>query len=694
MIQFDKWRITNTGALLARQYDHLTRELRVVGELPDGWSWDVLVQAGKRLDIIRLSPAEGGLSVTLTAEMLALGGYYAIQLRGIQGEQVRHTNVIQVYVGPSLSGDAQWPTIPTEFTQLEQRVQASAAEAQASAEAAAQSAQDAESAAQDAADQTAQQLQSKFEALAKEASDSAQSAEASAQSASAAAGSAAQSASAAWASANQAAASAQSAAAASSAAAQSASGATDAAGTAKSAATQAQQSAESASKQAQTAGDHAADADQSAKSAADAQASAETAAGNAEQSANAAAQSAQEAEAAAENAKTIIDDTTAQMGKTWSSLTIVDRLAPAFESSGPVVTCAPVEGYPLHVVSQIVPVQEGEGDPSPDNVRPISGWNEATLWVGGANIINISEDVIIPQANYSISIRSGSFFDAVKSLPKGKTLFMSWDDVGTNPGSGTSNMISFYKNGVSQNFKMQKNISFMIPDGIEFDALLCYAGQGKTQDAVWSNFRCGPTLESVAEYTPYNPASKTITLPFGQTVYGGELDWTTGMLTVTTKFFSLTGDERWEYVSTNNGIARYWFIGTGAHGTGTTYLISSQFKRIADSSVYEVGVYVTGAATNGIINIHMDSEGYPDVESFKSFLRQKNAEGTPVEIVSQIGVPYTIQLTPQEILALSGVNTIYTDTGDTTVSGRADPNTIIQQLAARIAALESAVVSN
>ena len=122
MIQFDKWRITNTGALLARQYDHLTRELRVVGELPDGWSWDVLVQAGKRLDIIRLSPAEGGLSVTLTAEMLALGGYYAIQLRGIQGEQVRHTNVIQVYVGPSLSGDAQWPELPTEFSQAEANI--------------------------------------------------------------------------------------------------------------------------------------------------------------------------------------------------------------------------------------------------------------------------------------------------------------------------------------------------------------------------------------------------------------------------------------------------------------------------------------------------------------------------------------------------------------------------------------------
>ena len=193
-------------------------------------------------------------------------------------------------------------------------------------------------------------------------------------------------------------------------------------------------------------------------------------------------------------------------------------------------------------------------------------------------------------------------------------------------------------------------------------------------------------------YEPYR--GQTITLPFGQTVYGGTLDWTTGVLTVTTKFFSLTGDERWEYVSKNNGIARYWLVGTGAYGYGNVYLISSQFKHITDSSVYEVGVYATGAATNGIINIHMDSEGYPDVESFKSFLRQKNAEGTPVEIVSQIGVPYTIQLTPQEILALSGVNTIYTDTGDVTVSGRADPNSVIQKLASRIAALESAAVTN
>ena len=36
---------------------------------------------------------------------------------------------------------------------------------------------------------------------------------------------------------------------------------------------------------------------------------------------------------------------------------------------------------------------------------------------------------------------------------------------------------------------------------------------------------------------------------------------------------------------------------------------------------------------------------------------------------------------------------IYTDTGDTTVSGRADPNTILQQLAQRIAALEGQAIN-
>lgn len=89
MILFQDWTIQAEGQVLARQYDNLTRELRVEGLIPEGWIWDLLVQAGEQMDIIRLTPGENSLSVTLTAEMLALSGFYQLQLRGTQGETVR-----------------------------------------------------------------------------------------------------------------------------------------------------------------------------------------------------------------------------------------------------------------------------------------------------------------------------------------------------------------------------------------------------------------------------------------------------------------------------------------------------------------------------------------------------------------------------------------------------------------------------
>lgn len=119
MIQFQDWTIRAEGQVLARQYDNLIRELRIEGDMPEGWDWDLLVQAEEMLDIIRLTPGENSLSVTLTAEMLALSGFYLLQLRGTQGEKVRHTNSIRVFVPESLSGDAQWPELPTAFSQAE-----------------------------------------------------------------------------------------------------------------------------------------------------------------------------------------------------------------------------------------------------------------------------------------------------------------------------------------------------------------------------------------------------------------------------------------------------------------------------------------------------------------------------------------------------------------------------------------------
>lgn len=122
MITFNNWTIESCGAPIAMQYDNLSRSLTVLGDMPGGWTWAMLVESDGNLNIIALSPVEGGVGVTLTDDMLSLSGYYTMQLRGTQGEVVRHTNVIQTYIPASLSGDAQWPTVPSEFTQVEQNI--------------------------------------------------------------------------------------------------------------------------------------------------------------------------------------------------------------------------------------------------------------------------------------------------------------------------------------------------------------------------------------------------------------------------------------------------------------------------------------------------------------------------------------------------------------------------------------------
>lgn len=123
MIVFNNWCIENVGDL-GHQYDNLSRILLVRG-VPDGYKWQMNIKAGDNFDVIDLAQMEDGIGFVLTKEHLSVSGYYEMQLVGTllsDGVTVRHTNVIWVFVPSSLSGDAHWPTVPSEFTQAEQRI--------------------------------------------------------------------------------------------------------------------------------------------------------------------------------------------------------------------------------------------------------------------------------------------------------------------------------------------------------------------------------------------------------------------------------------------------------------------------------------------------------------------------------------------------------------------------------------------
>ena len=99
-----------------------------------------------------------------------------------------------------------------------------------------------------------------------------------------------------------------------------------------------------------------------------------------------------------------IDDTAVNTSDTWSSKHLIDMLCPPLEVSGNPAQCYPVAGYPLDVTVSWGPTQEGSGEPSPDNVRPIKGRDSVT--------VERKEDGLTRHLTFSSTITGGEV-DAV-----------------------------------------------------------------------------------------------------------------------------------------------------------------------------------------------------------------------------------------------------------------------------------------
>lgn len=55
--------------------------------------------------------------------------------------------------------------------------------------------------------------------------------------------------------------------------------------------------------------------------------------------------------------------------------------------------CYPVAGYPLGVKASWEPVQEGSGNPSPENIRPIKGRDSVKVERCGKNLLPFGERI-------------------------------------------------------------------------------------------------------------------------------------------------------------------------------------------------------------------------------------------------------------------------------------------------------------
>lgn len=261
-----------------------------------------------------------------------------------------------------------------------------------------------------------------------------------------------------------------------------------------------------------------------------------------------------------------IDDTTVTDSSPWSSKNIIDTLCPPLEETGNPVVCYPVENYPLGCKASWEPTQEGTGDPSPENIRPISGRETVSVERCGENLVD-SHRVVDVSAPYGLTVQYVS----------GK---ITISGIYSNPSATAS--FSF----MSLSYKLPATTKLMhlglTTSGCKFERIRFTNNEKRNRIAIDIS-RCtnGEKIEisfyliayvgtaTPTTYAPYTGQTVALTLP--RTIYGGTVDAVTG-----------EGQETWKLIDSYAGedLPGKWISDRDVYDTGTTPTTGAQVAYI------------------------------------------------------------------------------------------------------------------
>ena len=361
-----------------------------------------------------------------------------------------------------------------------------------------------------------------------------------------------------------------------------------------------------------------------------------------------------------------IDDTTVGLDA-WSSKHIVDMLCPPISETGNPVQFYPVSGYPMGCKVSWEPAQEGSGDPSPDNVRPIKGRDSVTVTRCGKNLLNPSlfqnnkyQSFDVATNYYEITSINGYWISGIQPCSPNTTYRFNTAIEGGCFYDEKKNIIGIA--GFEFTLKTPAKCAYYC---VNFSSSAAPYGT--------------PVIATVGEsttYTPYIGQTNTLTLP--RTIGGGTVDAVTGEGKETWRLLTLDGTEEWsndhdymyipkkEYILANVNVPAY----------------SNQYLYHPKYSVQEDQTYMTISGARYLEFGPVDS-----ASAWIDHLVAQKAKGTPVQVAIAPTTPTSFTATgAQPISALNGVNTVLTDADSATVTGRADP-------IKRITDLEDAVAS-
>lgn len=374
---------------------------------------------------------------------------------------------------------------------------------------------------------------------------------------------------------------------------------------------------------------------------------------------------------------TQIDDTTVGLDA-WSSKHIVDMLCPPIEEAGNPVQCYPVSGYPLWVTASWEPTQEGSGDPSPDNIRPISGRDSVKVERCGENLLDVAQcRTATPSAAYGLTVTvDDTGLIRVFGIPK-----VNKDNPRATFRILFTNQVILTKEYKAKWFVVKGVINAITP--IQKDKSIVLQSPLLPNTSVDVQFRLMYyTGDEPTTYTPYTGQTNTLTLP--ETVYGGEVDAVSGDGKGTWKMLTLDGTERWIMGRAVEGIHSFYVPSavTDMPIATTTTEVCTHYKILNYNDGTE------SAFLSGEPYAYINTGRFNSVEGLKSYLAAQRAAETPVQITYKLAKPVPFTATgAQPLPALAGANTVLTDADSVTVTGRADPIKRITDLEAAVASI-------
>jgi len=140
-------------------------------------------------------------------------------------------------------------------------------------------------------------------------------------------------------------------------------------------------------------------------------------------------------------------------------------------------------------------------------------------------------------------------------------------------------------------------------------------------------------------------------------VYGGEMDVTHGILTVTHTCIRLT--DRTVWMTSSSVAGRYLLNNTDSRNLvkGQTGFLCSHFKPAASSSM--TGTVYVSSGPNVVFNTP-----FATMAEWQAYLGEQEAAGTPVMCVCKLAVPQVYQLPAREVRTIPGENTVQCDAGE------------------------------